>query len=134
MVSTHANPSDARVESEPSEWTCDERCYRPNIDLYETVNEWTLVAEMPGVGVNGFEVSIDNRTLAIHGRAKPRQTDDTRYIFREYGVGDYRAVFTLADDVDTQRISAEYADGELTLHLPRTEAAKRRTIEVRSMS
>lgn len=134
MVTTHANPSDAKVESERNERNCDERCYRPNIDLFETADEWTLVAEMPGVGVNGFDVSIDNQTLVIHGRARPRQADDTRYIFREYGVGDYRAVFTLADDVDTQRISAEYADGELTLHLPRAEAAKRRTIEVRPAS
>ena len=127
MVSTYANLSDAKVESKRSERDCDERCYRPHIDLFET-------AEMPGVGADGFDVSIDNQTLVIHGRARPRQSDDTRYIFREYGVGDYRALFTLADDVDTQRISAEYADGELTLHLPRAEAAKPRTIEVRSAS
>ena len=134
MVSTHANLNDAKVESKRSERDCDERCYRPHIDLFETADEWTLVAEMPGVGADGFDVSIDNQTLVIHGRARPRQSDDTRYIFREYGVGDYRALFTLADDVDTQRISAEYADGELTLHLPRAEAAKPRTIEVRSAS
>lgn len=134
MVSTHANLSDAKAESKRSERDCDQRCYRPHIDLFETADEWTLVAEMPGVGADGFDVSIDNRTLVIRGRARPRQAGETRYIFHEYGVGDYRAVFTLAEDVDAQGISAEYADGELTLHLPRAEAAKRRTIEVRPAS
>lgn len=125
MVAQALNPIDAQVDPNP-------RQYQPDIDLYETPDEWTLVADMPGVKAGDVNVDLDNGTLTLRGKAAPRQAADTRYIFREYGVGDYHAVISLGDTVDAERISADVANGVLTLHLPKSGAAKPRTIDVRT--
>ena len=125
MVAQAVNPTDARVD--PAR-----RRYQPDIDLFETPDEWTLVADMPGVKAGDVKVDLDNGTLTLLGKAAPRQAAGTRYIFREYGVGDYHAAVSLGDTVDAGRISADVADGVLTLHLPKSGAAKSRTIEVRT--
>ena len=124
MVTQAANPTDAQVDP-------NRRRYQPDIDLYETPDEWTLVADMPGVKAGGFTVDLENGTLTLRGEATPRQAAATRYIFREYGVGDYHAAVSLGDTVDAERISADVADGVLTLHFPKSGAAKPRTIKVR---
>ncbi len=125
MVAQAANPTDAQVDP-------NRRHYQPDVDLYETPDEWTLVADMPGVKAADFKVDLDNGTLTLRGKAAPRQAAGTRYIFREYGVGDYHAAISLGDTVNAERISADVADGVLTLHLPKSAVAKPRTIEVRA--
>ena len=125
MVAQAANPTDTQVDPN--------RCrYQPDVDLYETPDEWTLVVDMPGVKAADFTVDLDNGTLTLRGKAAPRQAAGTRYIFREYGVGDYHAAIAVGDTVDPERISADVADGVLTLHLPKSVASKPRTIDVRT--
>ena len=53
-----------------------------------------------------------------------------RCLLREYGVGDYYRSFQVSEAIDAGKISAEYADGVLTLHLPKAEAVKPRKIAV----
>ena len=111
-----------------------EQVYQPDIDLNETAEGWTFAVDMPGVKAGGIGIDLDNETLSIRGEVTPRQADDVRYIFREYGVGDYEAAIAVGDSVDTERISADYANGVLTLHLPKSGAARPRRIEVSSTS
>jgi HSP20 family protein len=51
-------------------------------------------------------------------------------LLREYGVGDFRRAFRVGNQIDATRISADFADGVLRLHLPKIEAAKPRKISV----
>lgn len=105
--------------------------YRPVVDILETSEELRLIADMPGVKVDDIDVSFENGVLTIHGRVDARQPQDTRYLLREYGVGDFHRVFELSESIAADKISAEYKDGVLTLHLPKAEKAKARKIEVR---
>ena len=123
MGAQAANPIDTRADP-------NRRRYQPDIDLYETPDGWTLVADMPGVKAADFKVDLDNGTLTLRGEVASRQPAGTRYIFREYGVGDYQAAISLGDAVDAERISADVADGVLTLHLPTSVVANARTSEV----
>ncbi len=61
-----------------------------------------------------------------------RQSEQTRYLLREYGVGDFYRTFRVGEQVDASRIAAEFVDGVLTLHLPKVDAAKPRKIAVQS--
>ena len=54
------------------------------------------------------------------------------YLLREYGVGDFYRAFQVSEVIDPSRIQAEYSGGVLTLHLPKSEAAKPRKIAVQA--
>jgi HSP20 family protein len=70
---------------------------------------------------------------AIRAKVDPRQDDGMEYLVQEYGVGDYYRTFQVSETIDAAKISAEYADGVLTLHLPKAESSKPRRIRVQVM-
>lgn len=106
--------------------------YRPNVDILETADELRVMADMPGVKPDEIDIKFENGTLTIYGVAERKEVfKDGDFLLREYGIGDYYRAFEISEQIDTDRISAEYQDGVLTLHLPKVEAAKARKIEVR---
>ena len=133
-MSTDSNPTKPPTDEAESgaEHTRGGRCYRPHVDILESENELTVLADMPGTAADRIDVKFEEGTLAIHGRVEPRQPDDTRYAIQEYGVGDYFRTFQVSEAIDPGRITAEYTDGVLTLHLPKAEASKPRRIAVQS--
>lgn len=104
--------------------------YRPNVDIVETAEELLVLADVPGLRAEDLDINFEEGTLTLHGRVPPRQAEGTNYLVREYGVGDFYRSFQVSEHVDAARIHAEYADGVLTLHLPKTEAVKPRKIAV----
>ena len=80
--------------------------------------------------VIGHEKGHDTRTRIEHnfGMARP---EGYRIVYAEYGEGDYERAFTLSQDIDEAKISAEIKNGVLSLRLPRAEATKPRRIEVK---
>ena len=105
-------------------------CYRPNVDILEQDDELLVLADMPGAKSDTIDVNFEDGTLEIHAAVTPRQGDGQTCLLREYGVGDYYRSFQVSEAIDAGKISAEYADGVLTLHLPKTEAVKPRKIAV----
>jgi HSP20 family molecular chaperone IbpA len=89
------------------------------------------VADVPGASKDGIDIDFEKGVLTIHAKVEPRSSGDVDYLLREYGVGDYHRVFTVSESIDASKISADYADGILTLHLPKSAAAQPRKIEVR---
>jgi HSP20 family protein len=106
------------------------RAYRPNVDIVEKQDELLVLAEMPGVNGGDIDIRFEEGELTIHGRAASRQDDQTRYLLQEYGVGDFYRTFRVSEQIDASKISAEYKDGVLSLHLPKVEAMKPRQIKV----
>ena len=113
-----------------AEHTRSDEYFRPNVDIVETADELVVLADVPGVGGNEVDVDFADGTLTIHGRAKPRQDEGTSYETREYGIGSFYRTFRVSEQVDAGKITAECADGVLTLHLPKIEAVKPRKIKV----
>ena len=105
--------------------------YLPAIDIRESENELTLLADMPGVKGEDIQLHLEKGELSICARAESRQPEGARYLLREYGTGDYFRSFRLSEELDESRISAEYKNGVLELHLPKVEAAKPRKIDVK---
>ena len=106
--------------------------YMPAVDILERADELMIVADMPGVDAKTIDIRFENGMLTIHGRVNERTSANERVLMREYGVGDFRRAFEIGELIDSQRISAEYANGVLTLHLPKVAAARPRKIEVRT--
>ena len=105
-------------------------CYTPPVDIFETPEEVTLTADMPGVGKDDLDIAVERDLLTIRGRVKTEPPKDAELVYAEYRVGDYRRDFTLSDDIDREKISAEVKNGVLTLTLPKAERSKPRKISV----
>ena len=91
-----------------------------------------VLADVPGAAPEDIDVDFEDGTLTLHAKVGPRQDRDTEFLVREYDVGDYYRTFHVSETIDAGAISAECADGVLTLHLPKAEAAKPRKITVKS--
>jgi len=105
-------------------------CFRPNVDILEQADELIVLADVPGAAGDKIEVDFEDGTLTIRAPVEPRQDADTKYLLREYGVGDYHRTFHVSEAIDADKITAQCTDGVLTLRLPKSEAAKPRKIAV----
>lgn len=109
------------------------RIYSPSVDIVELENELLLIADVPGARAESVDINYEQGMLALHVHVEPRQAEGkTEFLFREYGVGDYYRSFQVGEGVDAQGIDAELKDGVLTVHLPKTQAAKPRKIQVKA--
>lgn len=106
-----------------------EQFIRPPVDIYETSEGLTVVADLPGVRKEDLEVEVREDVLTIRGRPSNSLPGHPHY--REFELFPYFRQFQLSEKVDSSRITAELKHGVLTLHLPKAEAAKPKKIEVK---
>jgi HSP20 family protein len=104
----------------------------PAVDIFETESHDLVVrAELPGMGREDIEVSVENSTLVLKGEKKfdaEVKEENYRRIERSYGT--FQRSFTLPNTVDASKVTADYKNGVLTVKLPFREEAKPRTINV----
>jgi len=119
------------TEEQTAERTRAGRVYRPNVDILETTDELTLIADVPGATGDAIDIDFDEGILTVQARVNPRG-EDRNDLLREYGVGDFYRTFRLSERINAAGIHAECSGGVLTVHLPKVEAAKPRKIEVKT--
>jgi HSP20 family protein len=105
-----------------------ERYITPPVDIFETAEGLTVVADLPGVEQKGLDVRVADGILTIQGSTA--HVAPGTPVDREYELLDFYRQFELSEEVDSERISAELKHGVLTLRLPKKERAKPRRIEV----
>jgi HSP20 family protein len=103
----------------------------PLVDIYESPVEFVVLCDLPGVKPENLELKIENGELSLHGKVPPRQSQ-AEFWTGEYGVGDFFRSFTIPAEVDMDLITAEFKMGVLTVHLPKIEAVRPRTIPIRA--
>ena len=113
------------------EKTVPARYFVPNTDIYETEEALTVVMEMPGVEKKDVSVKLENDVLRVEGQIDFSKYEGLEPVYAEYNVGHYARGFTLSDKIDQDGISAELADGVLTLTLKKAKAALPRRIAIR---
>ncbi len=103
------------------------------IDIVEHDAKFELTAELPGMAADDIEVAISHRLLTITGEKKMRAGAE-RGVVSERRYGAFKRSVPLQDSVDTGRIEAVFANGILTVILPKTEEARQppRRIPVRA--
>jgi HSP20 family molecular chaperone IbpA len=109
----------------------DQPALLPPVDVIEDEGGITLYADLPGVPKDKLEARIDGDTLVIEGEIGleiPREMEATHV---EVSLPRYRRVFTLSKELDPERLSAEFKQGVLKLHIHKAEHAKPKRIDVR---
>jgi HSP20 family protein len=101
----------------------------PNVDVFETKDEYLLEADMPGVNKAGLEVLLEGNELTLTGRRQPASGEGT-YLHRETVRHDFRRTFVLDPVIDAARISAQIDQGVLRVRLPKAEMVKPRRVAV----
>lgn len=104
--------------------------FTPNVDIFETESDLTLVADMPGVAPDNISIDLNEGVLSITGDVKPWEAADESDVLIEFEMGKYFRKFTLPETIDQEKIEAKLEDGVLRLRLPKAEKAKPRKIAV----
>ena len=105
--------------------------YTPTVDIFETPDALTLLADMPGVQAKNLKIDLREGVLTLTGAVEPKQRSGAEDLFVEVEPGSYFRQFTVSDVIDQSRIEARLTDGVLRLHLPKVEAVKPRQITVK---
>ena len=116
---------------EESERTRECPCFVPRTDIYETDDNIVVLIDMPGVGKDNINVSLEKNILSVNGYVDLEAPEGYSLALAEYRQGDYERSFRISDHVERDNIEAQYKDGALLLTLPKAEEAKERKIPVK---
>lgn len=105
----------------------------PPVNVTQDADHFYVRAEVPGIQASELSISAVKNRLSIAGKREiPNEQERVSYHRKERPEGSFNRSLTLPTDVDVERIDARYADGILTLRLPKAEAAKPRLISVKT--
>jgi HSP20 family protein len=106
---------------------------------FPAMNAWTnedsvvVTAELPGVGIEDIDITVERDTLTLRGRREPEELEEgASFHRRERRFGGFNRAFRLPFYVDAGEVKAEFKNGLLTIMLPRAEADKPKKIAVTS--
>jgi HSP20 family protein len=110
----------------PSQLSGAARGVFPAVNLYETADAYVLTAELPGVGPEDIQVSLEGSTLTLQGERKIDYAgqEDTSLHRRERHAGSFRRAFELPAAIDVDKVEAVHRNGVLMLRLPKTPEAQ----------
>jgi HSP20 family protein len=104
----------------------------PACDVFEDQDAVKIVAEVPGVGPEDVKISLENNLLTIRGEKRQQAEEKTERVHRyERTYGSFERAFSLPTTVDPEKIAASYANGILTVTIPKAERARPREIPVK---
>jgi HSP20 family protein len=105
----------------------------PPMNITQDGDNFYVRAEVPGIKASELEISAMRNRLTIAGKREiPREHERASYHRRERAEGSFNRTVTMPTDLNAQRVEARYADGVLTLTVPKAEEAKPRHIVVKT--
>ncbi|MCB1964698.1 Hsp20/alpha crystallin family protein [Accumulibacter sp.] len=104
----------------------------PPVDVIEDARGIILYADLPGVPKEKLNLQVEDNSLIISGDLALDMPEGMEASHADVSQPRYRRVFTLSRDLDLEQASAEFANGELTLRIPKAAHAQPRRIEVRA--
>lgn len=106
--------------------------WSPLVDISEDDKEYLVKAELPDIKKEDIKLSVHENVLSISGERKYEKEEKGKKYHRvERAYGSFMRSFTLPEDADATKISAECKEGMLKVHLPKSEKAKPKSIEVK---
>jgi HSP20 family protein len=106
--------------------------WAPAVDIQETDKEYLIKAELPEMKKEDVKVEVLDGVLTIQGeRTQEKEEKDKKFHKVERSYGRFVRQFAMPTGVDAVKVLADYKDGVLNVHLPKTEAAKPKSIDVK---
>src|SRR5207249_5061779 len=106
--------------------------WSPEIDISQDDHGYLLKADLPEMKKEDVRVTVEDGILRVSGERKTEKEDQKRKFHRmERSFGNFRRSFTLPDDANGSKVTADFRDGVLKVHLPTTPIAKSKAIEVK---
>lgn len=106
--------------------------WMPTVDISETEGEYLIKAELPEVKKEDVKVTVEDGVLTLQGERRQEKEEKGKRFHRvERSYGSFLRSFALPESVDESQVKAEYKDGVLNLHLPKSEKVKPKAIDVK---
>jgi len=106
--------------------------WSPLVDITEDEKEYVVKAEIPEMKKEDIKLNVHDDLLTITGERKYEKEEKGKKYHRvERAYGSFMRSFTLPEDAESSKVSAEYKDGLLKVHIPKSEKAKPKTTEVK---
>jgi HSP20 family protein len=129
-LSTYLGRPAVRTEAGKEAMTAAE--WSPLVDITEDDKEYLIKADLPDVKKEDVKLTVQDDVMSISGERKyEKEEKGKKYQRVERAYGSFMRSFTVPEDADGSKVSAEYKDGVLNVHLPKSEKAKPKSIEVK---
>jgi HSP20 family protein len=103
----------------------------PKVDIYDNDENIVITAELPGIDKKDIIIDVKDGVLTLKGeRSFDNEVKEDKYYCRERAFGKFERVFRIPDDIDPEKISADYKDGILKIDIPKPEKQKPKQITV----
>lgn len=118
LYSENFSEGDKRSSCEASR----EGDWNPAVDIWETEDEWVMVADLPGVREDNLHLEMDGGLLVLRAGRRDDAPLDALRLQNERGMGDFRRSFAIPEGACAESVSAEFRDGVLRVVASRTDA------------
>ena len=106
--------------------------WAPSVDVAEDDKEYRISADAPGVKREDLKVNVEEGVLTIAGERKSEKEEKGKKFHKvERSYGSFSRSFTLPEDAEEDKLSAEFKEGVLTVHLPKTANLKPKSKEIK---
>lgn len=106
--------------------------WMPAVDIQETETEYLLKAELPEVKKEDVKVTVENGVLTVQGERRQEKEEEGKKFHRvERSYGTFLRTFSFPMDAEESKVAADFKDGILRVHLPKTEKPRSKAMEVK---
>lgn len=100
----------------------------PSVDIVEKDDSYKVSVELPGMTTGDIDVKFADGMLTISGeKEEDKQEKKKDYFLSERRYGSFKRSFRVAEGVDADKIEATFKNGVLTVTLPKTAEARKKT-------
>jgi HSP20 family protein len=106
--------------------------WSPEVDISQDDREYLLKADLPEIKKEDVRVTVEDGILSLSGERKSEKEEQKKKFHRmERAFGNFRRSFTLPEDADSTKVTAEFRDGVLKVHVPTTTKGKSKALEIK---
>jgi HSP20 family protein len=129
MLTLYRRPRFARYHYRPVEFNGGRRM---PVDFHAADDEFVLTAEIAGINPEDIQIEIKDDVLTVKGEVKSETNGEGKYLLREIYQGEFYRSLRLPEPVEVDKVEAKFENGLLTIHLPKAEEVRPKTITIKA--